>query len=232
MTFPAPAEKVLQPWRDFPVERTPRPVVLLDLPVHIGDEGFVDGDAKLSWMSAAIDTTVPLPDGIINLITGGRPRRAAPGTLTIADVERCDEEFWCDRGPRRLPAYRLDISGLRQPCIIIDPTLDCWWPVHNDPGRAHGALDHATINDDDLTLNFPAFGGILTLFHRAEFIEYPTCVVGRAITSERPSCGRAVRAVGIRAKVTAQLNTPLGGRVLLREDGEPVRVIAEGNDTI
>lgn len=221
----SPLAEVLRPWREFPVAQSPRPIVFLDSPVHLGAGGFLDGDAKRSWAAAAIESAVPLPAGILDLITHGQIRREST-TLTISDVQRCDEEFWCDRGPRRLPAYRLVISGLRQPCLVLDPSVDRWWPEHN-VGRDRRGADRALIRDDDVTLDFPAFGGILTEFLHARFDEFATCVVGHAVTRQRPvPPGTAVRAVGVRAMVTGHLNAPLGGRVLLHATGEPVAVVA------
>ena len=63
----------------------------------------------------------------------------------------------------------------------------------------------ATIADDRVTVRFPAFGGNLTEFHRAEFQEHAAYVVGRAITSERAAPkGSVVTAVGIRRRVTGR----------------------------
>jgi len=224
-------EQILQRWQDFPIAQTPRPIVFLDLPVHLGDHGFIDNDAKTSWMAGAIETTVSLPDGLLNLITEGRPRKPAPRTLTITSVQPCEETFRCDRGPRRLPAYQIKVSGLQQPCTVIDPTIEFWWPRSADD-QAYRHLDKATIEHDDRTLNYPALGGILTLFHRAEFAEFATCVVGHAVTSEKDvPPGTVIAGVGIRAMVKGHLDAPLDGRVLLHESGEPVAVLPVGVDT-
>jgi hypothetical protein len=140
--------------------------VLLDLPVHLGKHGFIDSDAKTSWMYGAIDTAVTLPDGLLDLITAGRPRDAAPGTVTITSIQPHEESFRCDRGPRPLPAYQLTVSGLVDPCIVLDPSLELWWPRSaDDPG--HRRTHAASIEQDDRTVHFPAFGGFLTVFHHA-----------------------------------------------------------------
>ena len=199
--------------------------MFLDSPVHLGDHGFVDSDAKTSWLAGAVESTVSLPNGLLNLITGGRPRRPARGALTITFIRAHEETFRCDRGPRLLPAYRLDVSGLQQPCTVLDPSIDTWWPrTTDDPGHRH--VDKASIDLDDCTLSFPALGGVFTVFHRAEFTEYPTCVVGHAVTSEKSvEPGTDVPAVSVRAMVTGHLAAPLDGRVLLHESGEPVAVL-------
>jgi hypothetical protein len=106
--------------------------------------------------------------------------------------------------------------------------VECWWPVnkthqHRGPGGA------ATIDDDGVTIQLPAFGGVLTEFHRAEFQEHVAYVVGRAITSERRvPPGTAVIALGVIRKVTGRLTAPLGGRVLLDTSGQPLAVTSNG----
>ena len=74
-----------------------------------------------------------------------------------------------------------------------------------------GSVGPATIEEDGVTAHIPAFGSVLTEFHRAEFEEHRTYVVGRAITSTRPvPPGTAIPMVGIRQVVTGRLQAPLG----------------------
>lgn len=221
---------MLSRWKDFPVLEVPRPIVLLDLPVHLGAGGFVDSDAKTAFGYGAIEATVDLPKGLRGLITGGHQRRPAPGTVIITSVRPCEEIFRCDRGPRLLPAYQLHVTGLKDLCTVLDPSLELWWPRSADePG--HRYTYTANIDKDDRTLRFPAFGGYFTEFHHAEFTEYPTCVVGRAVTSEKdvpPST--MVPAVAVNAMVTGRLQSPLNGRVLVHESGEPIAVLPATED--
>jgi hypothetical protein len=70
----------------------------------------------------------------------------------------------------------------------------------------------------------------LTQFHRAEFQEHATYVVGRAITSERRvPPGTAVVAIGVSRKVTRRLRAPLAGRVLLHTSEQPLAVTSNGD---
>ncbi len=83
----------------------------------------------------------------------------------------------------------------------------------------------ATIEEDGVTVHIPAFGGVLTDFHRAEFEEHRTYVVGRVITSTRTvPPGTAIRMVGIRQMVSGRLQAPLGNRVLVTDKGQPMCV--------
>ena len=225
------AAEIAAPWREFPVARVPRPIVFLGSAVHIGDQGFIDGEAKEAWAMGAIKSDVALPDGVMELILDGHRPSASPRSLSITDAQPCEDTYLCDRGPRHLSAYRLSISGLRQPCTVIDPQVECWWPTHDHAGDML-ALGNATVAEDDVTVQFPAFGGVLTEFLHAEFVEFPTCVVGQAVTSERDvPPGTAVPLVGIRSMVVGHLAEPLGGRVLLHTDGTPLAVLREGSTT-
>jgi hypothetical protein len=220
----------LDPWVGFPVTQVPRPVVLLSPPVQLG-EGFVDGDSKLAWLTGSIVTDVPLPAGVLELVTDGHSEHSAPTVLHISAVERCSGDFLCDRGSRALPAYRLTADGLRAGCVVLDPDVDCWWPsrAHRPPPGRPARSAH--IEPDDRIIHFPASGGVLTEFHHAEFVEYETCVVGRAVTSERQvPPGTAVHAVGITKHVTGRLERPLAGRVLLNNNGAPLAVLPTGDD--
>jgi hypothetical protein len=214
-------------WSEFPVAQVPRPIVFLDTPVHIGDRGFVDEDAKLAWSRGAIESEVALPDGLMELILENRAHSASARALVVSGVQECEETFLCDRGRRVLSAYRLWVSGLAQACTVVDPTVEFWWPPR---GEQHvGVLGSATVAADDVTIEFPAFGGALTEFHRAEFVEFPTCVVGHAVTSEQDvPPGTAIPAIGIRSMVKGRLDAPLDGRVLVHTDGTPVAVLQQG----
>ena len=116
------------------------------------------------------------------------------------------------------------MTGLRGACIVLAPDAQCWWP-ERDAERLGGPGGGATIEDDGVTIHFPAFGGALTEFHRAQFQEHPAYVIGRAVTSQRRvSWETPVIAIGLLRKVSGQLTKPLAGRVLLHTSGQPLAV--------
>jgi hypothetical protein len=161
----------------------------------------------------------------MDLVTHRSIDRTSSRVLTISAVEAVEAEFFCDRGPRLLPAYRLSVTGLIDSCVVLDPALDCWWPRRGQSRRRGPGGGQATVEDDDTTIHFPAFGGVLTEFRYAEFVEYDSCVVGRAVTAERAAPpGTAIPAIGVGAQVTGHLAAPLGGRVLLNSAGDPIAV--------
>lgn len=206
-------------WENFPTAASPRPVVLLSQRVQTSG-GFVDGQAKLAAVAGSVHADVPLPPGVLELIQrGGRGAKVAP--IHVTGIEATSAAFLCDRGPRELPAYRLTVSGLRGHLTVLDPEVECWWPPPGEDPSSN--VQEAQIDSDGLTIHFPAFGGVLTDFIRAEFTEHDTYVIGRAVTEERPSTDPVIL-IGLQRLVVGRLEGPLGGRVLINEDGHPVMV--------
>jgi hypothetical protein len=215
-------------WAAFPVRTAPRPIVLLDERVRI-EGGFNDSNSKEAWLGGRIGWSTPLPPAVSALLPA-RGRAHTDRELTITEVVATTAEFRCDRGPRELPAYRLKVTGMYGSCVILSPAVECWWPrLPEDERRRPGGL--AKIDDDGVTIRFPAFGGVLTEFHRAEFQEHANYVVGHAITSKRPvPAGTRVHLIAISRRVTGRLANPLGARVLLDTAGQPLSVTANGED--
>jgi hypothetical protein len=208
-------------WSEFPLDVQPRPLILLEDRCRI-EGGFASSRAKEAWLDGAIelgDAPAELRLYLPAHRNLGRPHQP----LFVSAVAPEAVPFRCDRGPRQLPALRLTVSDLEGSCVILDPDVDVWWPTAEEPDRR--SVGPATIEEDGVTVHIPAFGGVLTDFHRAEFEEHRTYVVGRAITSTRPvPPGTAIAAVGIRRMVTGHLQDPLGNRVLVTEKGQPMCV--------
>jgi hypothetical protein len=187
--------------------------------------GFIDGDSKSAWLAGAIEPGAFVPSAVSALLPPRGPARAQT-VLTITDCVPMIAVFRCDRGPRGLPAYRLSVTGLRGFCLVVSPNVECWWPARESEWRLPGG-GTATVDEDGLTIHFPAFGGALTEFHRAEFQEHSAYVVGRAITSKRSvPPDAAVRPIGINRTVIGRLAAPLGRRVLVSAIGTPLAVTA------
>jgi hypothetical protein len=214
-------------WSEFPLDVRPRPLILLEHRCRI-EGGFASSRAKEAWLDGAIE----LGDAPTHL-RPYLPTRRDPGRvhqpLFVTAVARVSVPFRCDRGPRQLPAFRLIISGLQGSCFILDPDVAVWWPVADEADPR--PVGPATIEEDGITVHIPAFGGVRTDFHRAEFEEHRTYVVGLAITSTRPvPPGTAIPMVGIRRIVSGRLQAPLGNRVLVTDKGQPMCV--EGGPSV
>jgi len=209
-------------WSEFPLDVRPRPLILLEDRCRI-EGGFASSEAKEAWLDGAIELGETLAQLRLYLPAHRDLDRPHQPLFVIA-VAPESVPFRCDRGPRQLPALRLTVSGLQGSCVILDPEVDVWWPKGADEAE-RGSVGPATIEEDGVTVHIPAFGSVLTEFHRAEFEEHGTYVVGRAITSTRPvPPGTAIRMVGIRRMVTGRLQAPLGSRVLVTDKGKPMWV--------
>lgn len=212
-------------WAAFPVDAVPRPVVLLEPRLRV-EGGFSGSGAKQAWLDGAVRPVAPMPPGLAALLPGGGSVRAR-NELAVTGVDATAATFLCDRGPRRLPAYRLQVAGLDGSCVVLSPDVPCWWAPDGHAPRPHREV--AEIERDGVTLHIPAFGGVLTEFLRAEFQEHGTFVVGRAVTAERPAPpGTAVVALGVGRLVAGRLRAPLGGRVLVDTSGQPLAVVVTG----
>src|SRR5581483_4939038 len=68
-------------WSAFPVDQTPRPLVLVESRVRI-EQGFTTGDAKMAFLEGRFASQVELPPAVLDvLVRHGRPqpyRTAAP----------------------------------------------------------------------------------------------------------------------------------------------------------
>ena len=218
-------------WSEFPVGREPRPVVFLDSRVRVV-RGFPDSASKLAWELGMLETRVAVPAAVMDRIRAQRvsmrgevPSQVLP--LVINQIERIEHPFVCDRGRRPLLAYRLGVSSMLGPCIVLDPEVELWWPR---PGESdsEGVGGTAYLSTDGRTVRFPAHGCALTDFHRSEFCEHDTHVIGRAITSERPKPPGGVHSYGIGVWVTGRLQDPLGDRLLIAaENDAPLQVLPE-----
>ncbi|MHB2024887.1 MAG: hypothetical protein ACYCO3_16465 [Mycobacteriales bacterium] len=218
-------DEVAARWATFPIDAVPRPIVLLDNRVRV-EGAFIDGESKMAWSEGAITPDDPIAAALAALLRS-RGLGRAHTALRITEATTTVAPFRCDRGPRDLPAYRLQLTGLHGSCVMLAPEVECWWPTNE--ADQHPGSGAAAIDDDGVTIHFPAFGGVLTEFHRAEFCEHPAYVVGRAVTSERRVApGTAVVLLGINRKVLGRLRAPLGGRVLLNRSGQPLEVTPSG----
>ena len=170
-------------WSAFPLDVQPRPLILLEERCRI-EGGFASSGAKEAWLDGAIELG-EAPTALRSHLPAYRDLDRPHQPLLVTAVASESVPFSSDRGPRELPALRLTVSDLQGSCVILDPDVAVWWPVADEAER--GSVGPATVEEDGVTVHIPAFGGVPTQFHRAEFDEHLTYVVGRAITSTRPS---------------------------------------------
>lgn len=235
------ARWALQRWEAFPVDVRPRPLVLTAPPTRF-ERGFRSGDAKLAFLHADIQATVPLPDGLLEVLREGDPGlRVAPGQrgwkspLLITRAFSARAEFDTDRGMREFPAWRLSGPEIDGALWVLDPVVAArrWTPPEPAPPTPFGGLPHrsasAAIESDGLTLRFTFTGAppAYTDYPGAEVVETRQALVVLPVAHDvGPPGPRA--AIGCARTVVARLAGPLGERVVVDLDASPVAVRAHG----
>jgi hypothetical protein len=225
-------------WADFPVDQVPRPLVLLHGAEQQMHGGFSSGEAKLAFIRGLVQTAVPVPEavlGVLRDLPAGTPpadRGVAPVVITAATPG--ETEFSTDRGPRVLPAWRLEVEGATGPVWVLDPDMNPPpWRPHEPSIRPRPAptpsggdpVAHVGLGPDGRTLTL-RFTGALPIFEqypRAEVIESPQAV---AIVPVAKDVGpRGIRILpGHEHQVTVRLDKPLGARVFVDLHGHPGQV--------
>lgn len=176
------ARWALRRWESFPVDRQPRPLVLIG-PLTRFERGFRSGDAKLAFHYGDINAAVPLPEGLLELLRTREDGPPAPGRrrwsnpLLITQASPDNAQFATDRGSRELPAWRLSGPEVNGAFWVLDPTVAArrWKPPEPAPPTPSDGLPHraasATVGGGDRTLHFTFTGA------PPEDAEYPAAEV-------------------------------------------------------
>lgn len=224
-------------WSSFPVEREPRPTVLVG-PRTLVAQGFRTSEAKLAFMEGRITAAVPIPNrvlselGIQREVTGGFQRDLP--VLRITAATRAETDFRTDRGPRRMPAWRLTVQDTLGPIWVLDPEIEpAEWcrpeppptprPQLPPPGQDPGARVDLAAGQRTLTLHFMGAPPEDEQYPHAEVIESMQAV---SIVPAARDVGRAAfrLAVGHMHRITVRLREPLGARVVVDLHGNPAEV--------
>jgi hypothetical protein len=157
-------DDALAAWKDFPVDRHPRPIVLVG-PVLVRFAGYTTDNAKIAAMSGSyrLDAALPpdppasavtLPDGPATVpvigaaaaidrmkaAAGGGVNGATPPTLRIIAVELGTADFPTDRGALTLPAWRVHTAEEVGPTVVL-AVADSALARQAGAGPSAGALD-------------------------------------------------------------------------------------------
>ncbi len=221
------ADAALAAWAAFPVNRSPRPLVLLDqwsrCPMAL------DPRIKRSFFEGAVASRIALPVGVLDVLTQPRIPASRAATVQVTSVDAVSALFMTDRGSRELPAFDVGVAERSETCCtVLDPSVAIWWKPADLSIRRPTLgcrVERAQIEPDDLTLHL-----IVEDEDRAEFLwvdvaESATAVVASPVTRIPPA---ATRLISTRRSMTVILAAPLGNRVLLDGLGTPVRVVPAG----
>jgi hypothetical protein len=127
----------LRAWATFPVNASPRQLVLTTDPVSAPARGFRTDDAKEAFLSGAFIASGTLPSGPQHAAgypvltatqalavmraegtpAGGAPR--PPNPLVITGIRFGTSSFGTDRGTRLLPAWLFSFEGVQDPAAVL-----------------------------------------------------------------------------------------------------------------
>jgi hypothetical protein len=216
----------LEPWRDFPVDADPRPIVLLG--ELAGVEGFTTGEAKLAFVNGQIDPAGNVPPEAEAAFK--RLTKPADGTtpVRVLSTTKGTATFATDRGVRELPAWWFRLTDAIGDIAVLAEQVQ-WHRPRSAPGAHEVSVDGLTLM---LTLPKPpaACPGEPTRTAHAEALESPTAVAVGLRTELGPPApgerqGQCVQTLMLEfAEYPVTLDKPLGNRVLVDAQGNPMPV--------
>src|SRR6202011_2108074 len=181
-----PNAAFLGPWVTFPVQASPRPIVLIDGPVVMSAGfRFPDGPSKVAFQNGAVDPPAQLPTGpaasqsyplitaasavalLQSASTGKAPTTApsAGGRLRIASARLGEATFLTDRGLKSLPAWVFSLAGIDGAFSVLAVAPSAQWaPPGSAPMSPPGRPDIGAIIAADhrtLTLRFTGSPSVL-----------------------------------------------------------------------
>lgn len=241
-------EQALAAWERFPVDDSPRPLVLVGQRVLDPLGGFPSGAAKLAYIEGAIDGPAKFPSGPGSAddyrVIGAKDAFAAfksaaakgPPTstrLTVTTVRFGSGVFLTDRGPLRLPAWLFSFQSVREPAIVltVDPTsIFTPPPVRQIDLPAFMTGAHLGSDGRTLTVEFagaPAGTGPCTADYTLDVATSRTAV---AVAVEEHAHGGNTPCLlpAVFRQVTTVLSVPLGARVVVAVSGAAVAATRSG----
>ncbi|MGH9067370.1 MAG: hypothetical protein ACRD0J_07765 [Acidimicrobiales bacterium] len=231
--------KALKAWAGFPVDATPRPLVLVGSRVAGTINGFPNGAAKQAFIQGAFNAPAKLPAGPST--TDGYPVITAtkalgmlestdakgppvPTRLTITTVQLGTGTFVTDRGDRRLPAWLFSLQGVQGRAAVLAVAANrIFSPPTAGPSPPPG-LDSAQLSHDGRTLTVgftgaaPGTGPCTANYTLEVGTSRAAVVIGvHKIhhSGGNSTSGVFCSAVGYSRHATTVLSKPLGPRVLV-----------------
>jgi hypothetical protein len=165
--------RALRIWSGFPVEASPRPLILLEGQINGPASGFSDDATKIAFGDGAINAPAAFPPAPTT--AGGFPLisaqeafglfrstagRGPPATtdLDVTSVRLGTAVFETDRGYRALPAWLFSFGGVQDPAAVLAVSQAAIFSAPSLPTNGSPAGLGARLSSDDRTLSV-TFGG-------------------------------------------------------------------------
>lgn len=238
-------EEALAVWDDFPIDRQPRPIVLMSFTHGPGGAPMLEDKAQV-LRYAAVVSDVDIPPWLLEALQPDPGRRRQVDPVRVRSVRRVCPEYRTDRGYRTLPAYRIEFEGTMYrpghapnpkaegigypPMLALDPDVErgLWWPAGFDSSYRGGlsGLPPAVLTGGGRTVRLTVYGSPpeYTDIWVGSMHESRTAAVIVIGGRRRPGV-TAIPLVGVGRVVVARLAAPLADRVLLQADGIPIEVV-------
>lgn len=221
-------------WSGFPVGERPRPLVVIGSRVRV-ERGFETGEAKLAFIEGRVEAQVPVPAGVLEALRQDGARHSPPTgpALQITAAVLAESEFLTDRGPTRLPAWRLTAEHALGPIWVLHPDVTSWQPAPDAggpapalpaPGQDPGARVEVASDDRTLVVHWLGGSPAVERYGKAEVIESPQAFAVVPIGEDIGPPG-ARTAIGHVHRVPAVLHDPVGDRVYVDLHGRAGQVI-------
>lgn len=231
----AQLRRALAVWSSFPVNASPRPLVIVGPFVNPPASGFSNGTTKLAFVQGSITYPSPVwppaptntsgystisPSTALQALTPP-PGKAAPATtpLIVTSVKFGSSIFQTDRGTRSLPAWYFWFQGVSDPAAVLAVyPSNLFLPSHLPSGRGI-RVEGAVLGSDGRTLRL-AFGGAPSgsgpcTADYSVTTAASTKAVAVAIDEHLHDSGMPCAIPGKLRYVTTTLSVPLGNRVLV-----------------
>ena len=226
-------EEALRTWAEFPVDASPRPLVLTAGAVSDPAHGFHTDNDKLAYISGAFAAPATLPSGpqgaagypvvtaaqaLAVLRAQGNPDSRSPSPpapLVITDVRFGSASFDTDRGARVLPAWLFLFEGVDNPAAVLAVAPSARFPA--SAGELMPSIGAQLAPEGRrATITFvggAAGNGPCTADYTVDQLASDAAVAVRV--RETANRGGTCASIGYDRRVTIVLGAPLGERVLV-----------------
>jgi hypothetical protein len=241
-TPPDPPVGALAAWNSFPAHQIPRPIVLMGIP---GPSAYAGGDAKIAaycnrYRLAFQPNTVAPQQGVATWADhssvayqsvseaaafasmAGMPTGmnaadcAAAAVLDVTAGRFGAAAFPTDRGTAEISAWLFTVTGVAGDVVYPAIVPSAFWG-----GRVtNEGLDGAgvPVSADGRTLKYGFTGGECDAGYMSAVAESDSAVAVRVVAIPKSGQGPC-KLMGHAESITISLASPLGGRVLLNDQG-------------